>query len=390
MFVSAAEIDICVPSFPQIQSEFAISAFKTEFLLGANILFHCIAALFAGNLGDKYGRKRVVNVGLGLFVLSSVLCYFSTNYYALLTGRILQGIGVSAPMVLAPVLIMGFYEKEEQPKIMSQLNGFCTLAICAAPTIGSWSSFYFDWRFNFLILAVMGVMAFALFNAFIPSDKRSNPHAGISIREYAIVFKYKTTLLYILSLSLCCGAYYTFVGMSSIIYVDSFGVSLKDFGNYQGALTLAFGLTSIFSGRIVEKLGKRNAYWASIGLILIFLFACLCFVVLNVRNPNVITSFMIMFSVGAVIPLNMIYVLALDSIEGAGGKVSALFTTGKWLFTIFGTQMASLFYSQDFRSTGILMLLMEVGALAIVFILLKKDVKYRENIYQISVLEEVA
>lgn len=388
VFVSAAEIDICVPSFPQIQYEFVISPFQTECLLGANLLFHCIAALFAGNLGDKYGRKRVVNIGLGVFILSSLLCYFSVGYYSLLIGRILQGIGVAASIVLAPVIILDFYEKEKQQKVMSLFNGFGTLAICLAPTMGSFATLFFNWRFNFLLLVLLGSLALAVFHAFIPSDKKNNPHIGFSIREYAIIFKSKVTVLYITSLSLCIGAYYTFVGMASIIYVGSFGVSLKTFGIYQGLLTLAFGLTSIFSGSIMDRIGKKVSFLISIGLMILFLVACLLFVIFNVQHPNWITSVIILLSIGVVVPLNMMYVLALDSIAGASGKVSGLITTGKWLFSIFGIQTASYFYSHDFRSTGLLMLVMELGALVIIFVLLKKDDKYRENVYHTVACKE--
>ena len=140
IFVSAAEIDICVPSFPQIQNEFGLSPFKTEALLGANLLFHCIAAIFAGTFGDKYGKKRMINTGFVIFISGSLLCFFAPGYNSLISGRILQGIGISASLVLAPIMILDLYEKEKQQKMMSMLNGFVTLAICLAPIIGSYAT----------------------------------------------------------------------------------------------------------------------------------------------------------------------------------------------------------------------------------------------------------
>ena len=226
IFVSAAEIDICVPSFPQIQREFGLSPFKTEALLGANLLFHCIAALYAGTFGDKYGKKRAVNVGFVIFILGSLLCFFAPGYNSLISGRILQGIGISASLVLAPIIILDLYEKEKQQKIMSMLNGFVTLAVCVAPVIGSYATLLFDWRANFLLLTLLGLAAFGMFHVFIPSDKSVNPDVRLSIREYAIIFKSREAVLYIVGFAFCVGAYYTFVGMASIVYIESFGVSL--------------------------------------------------------------------------------------------------------------------------------------------------------------------
>ena len=382
IFVSAAEIDICVPSFPQIRQEFNLSPFKTETLLGANLLFHCIAALFAGNLGDKYGKKRVIKAGVIIFVIGSLLCFFATGYFSLVVGRIIQGIGVAASLVLGPLIIMDLYkEKAQQQKMMSMLNGFVTLAICLAPSIGSYTTLLFSWRSIFFLLSLFGVLALGMFNVFIPNDRPVNPHATLSIKEYAIVFKSKIAILYITSLAFFVGAYYTFVGTASIIYVESFGVSLKNFGVYQGLLTFTFGVFSIFSGSIIKKAGKKTSFLSSLVCIVIFLILCLFIILFNIKDPNYITAAIFILSIGVVIPCNMLYVLGLNSISGASGKISGIFTTGKWLFTIVGIQVASYFYTYDFRSTGILMLIMELCALITLIILIKSDKNLYKEIY---------
>lgn len=381
IFVAAAEIDICVPSFPQIQREFNLSPFKTEALLGANLLFHCIAALFAGNFGDKYGKKKVVNIGFVIFIVGSLLCLFAPEYNSLISGRILQGIGISASLVLAPIMILDLYEKEKQQKMMSMLNGFITLAVCMAPVIGSYATLLFDWRANFLLLALLGIVSFGMFHIFIPSDKNIHPDTKLSIKDYAIVFKSNVAVLYITGLAFCIGAYYTFVGMASIIYVESFVVSLKSFGIYQGLLTFTFGIVSILSGTIIQKIGKKLSFMISLGLITIFLLLCLFAVVFNIQNPNYITALILVLSVGVVIPCNVMYVLGLDSITGASGKISGLITTGKWIFTIVGIQTASYFYTHDFRSTGLLMFVMELVTLIILLVLLRKNKKFHQEVY---------
>lgn len=381
IFVSAAEIDICVPSFPQIQNEFGLSPFKTEALLGASLLFHCIAALYAGTFGDKYGKKTAINAGFVIFISGSLLCFLAPGYNSLIAGRILQGIGISGPLVLAPIIILDLYEKEKQQKMMSLLNGFVTLAVCIAPVIGSYSTLLFDWRANFLLLTLLGLFAFVIFNMFIPNDESISSNVRLSIKDYGLVFKSREAVLYIVGLAFCVGAYYTFVGMASIIYVDSFGVSLKKFGIYQGLLTFTFGIVSIFSGSIIRKLGKKIAFSISLALMAAFLLSCLLTIIFNVQNPNYITAIILLLSAGVVIPCNMMYVLGLDSIAGASGKISGLITTGKWLFTIVGIQTASYFYTHDFRSTGFLMFIMELVTFIILVMLIKRNKKFHQEVY---------
>lgn len=382
IFVSAAEIDICVPSFPQIQAEFNLSTFNTETLLSVNLIFHCIAALLVGNLGDKCGKKKVINWGFTIFILGSIVCFFAQGYYSLIFGRIIQGIGVAASLVLAPIIILDLYkEKAKQQKMMSMLNGFVTLAICLAPTIGSYTTLLFNWRSNFFLLTLFGILAIAMFNAFIPADKSVNPNAKLSIREYAVVFKSQKTLLYIIGIAFISGAYYTFVGMASIIYVESFGVSLKNFGLYQGSLTFTFGVVSIFSGTIIQKVGNKVSFIASIILTLLFVLFCFVLVVFNIKDPNYITASILILSVSVVIPCNMLYLFGLNSIAGASGKISSIFTVGKWLFTVVGIQTASYFYANDFRSTGFLMFIMEFAGIVITLMLLNRDKKFHAEVW---------
>ena len=383
IFVSAAEIDICVPSFPQIQAEFHLSAFKTEILLGANLLFHCLAALLVGNLGDKYGKKKVINIGFITFILGSAVCFFAGSYYMLVAGRIIQGIGVAASLVLAPIIIMELYqEKAKQQKMMAMLNGFVTLAMCMAPTIGSYTTLLFNWRSNFVLLTVFGCLALAMFNTFIRADKAAKPETKLSIKEYGVVFQSNKTLLYIIGIAFITGAYYTFVGMASIIYVESFGVSLKDFGLYQGSLTLTFGVVSIFSGSMMQKFGNKLSFIVSMILTVLFLVICLWLVVFNIQNPLYITAAILLLSIGVVMPCNMLYLFGLNSIAGASGKISSIFTVGKWLFTVVGIQTASYFYAHDFRSTGILMFIMELAGVVITLVLLSKDKKFYQEMYK--------
>lgn len=382
LFVATAEIDMCVPSFPQIQNEFQISPFKTEAILGANLIFHCIAALFAGALGDRYGKKRVIHAGFLIFIVGSVLCYFAIDYYTLLFGRILQGIGIAGALVLAPIMIIDLYQdKIKQQKMLGTLNGFVNLAICLAPAIGSYTTLWMGWRSNFLLLALFGIMAAGMFWFFIPNDTQTNPHASLSIQGFTGIFKSRTTSKYILCLSFLIASYYLFAGMSSLIYLDSLKVSLKNFSLYQGILTLTYGLVSIFSGTIIQKMGKKLSFMGSVALVAIFLLSCLIILIFNIKAPVYIAMATLVLIIGMVIPCNMAYVLALDSMPQASGKISSAITNGKWIVTIIGVQTASFFYTHDFRSTGLLMLIMLVISFSMMFNLLKSEKKFQKQVY---------
>ncbi len=373
IFVAAAEIDICVSSFPVINDVFSLSPFQTEFLLSFNLLANAISALFMGNLGDKYGKKQIILASTWTFIVGSALSAIGNSFIIVLLGRILQGVGAAAPLVLGPLIILDLYQGQEQQRKMNIGNGVCTLGISFAPLLGSYATMLFGWRSNFILLVVLGIVSLGFSYYFLPHDKQNNPHVSLSVTEYFSVFKSKMACAYLMCVSLSIAAYYVFVGMGSIVYVDSLGVSLQHFGLYQGAMAFVFGVLSLFSGSIVKKIGNRKAFFGSLAIIIIFYVLIVLAILLNIKDPLLITMIMLISTVGYVVPLNLLYILALGALPNAGGKMSAMLQIGKWVFTIFGVQMASYFYSNDFRSTGILVVVMDCIAFIFIMVLMKKD-----------------
>jgi DHA1 family bicyclomycin/chloramphenicol resistance-like MFS transporter len=93
--LAGAEIDIFVPSFPELQRVFGLSPFMVELTLFVNLIAHCLTSLLVGNLGDRYGHKPLIILGLIIFIAGSILCSFTNIYWVLLFGRFLQGVGIS-------------------------------------------------------------------------------------------------------------------------------------------------------------------------------------------------------------------------------------------------------------------------------------------------------
>lgn len=135
LIVGISEIDLIVPGFPEMQKTFGLSPSIVELTLSLNLLAHCIAALFAGNLGERYGYKRVILYGFFLFVLGGALGLFSDHFSVLLIGRILQGIGVAPAIVLSYLIAMEKYPPSEQGKVMGLLNGVVAISLSVAPIL---------------------------------------------------------------------------------------------------------------------------------------------------------------------------------------------------------------------------------------------------------------
>lgn len=158
--LAGAEVDLFVPSFPELSHIFNLTPFMVQLTLSVNFMAYCICSLFTGALGDRYGRRPVILVSLFIFVMGSFLCVLAPNFLILLLGRFFQGAGIAGPAVLGYLIVADECSVENKSSLLGLLNGMVTLAMAFAPVVGSYVTFYFHWRANFLVLLSLGLIAF--------------------------------------------------------------------------------------------------------------------------------------------------------------------------------------------------------------------------------------
>jgi MFS transporter, DHA1 family, multidrug resistance protein len=354
--LTGAEVDLFVPSFPELQSLFGLTPFMVELTLGVNLAAHCLTSLFVGNLGDRYGRRPIILAGLVVFTIGSLFCVFAQDFTQLILGRFLQGVGISGPAVLSYLVIADAYSTEKQQQMMGALNGAVTLAMAFAPVAGSYVSMFFHWQGNFVVLLLMGLVCLVSTLFFVPKDQ-SNSEVYISIKEYGVVFKSPKAMYYILTLCMLVLGYWMFIGLSPILYMEDMGVSLAGFGFYQGSLAAMFSVVSFSSGYFLRKFGQRACFMFGMGALGMFIFLTFVLVALKINDPLIITLCMMLASLGVIFPINILYPLALEAVPHAKGRIAAVFVAGRLMMTAFGIQIVSYFYQGTFAPIGIAMCL---------------------------------
>jgi MFS transporter, DHA1 family, multidrug resistance protein len=352
--LGGAEIDIFVPSFPDLQDTFHLSPFMVELTLSVNLVAHCLTALIVGNLGDRYGRRSIILLGLCIFIFGSIWCVLSAAYWQLLFGRFLQGVGISSPVVLSFVVLADKYSTEKQQQLLGVLNGVMTLAMAIAPVIGSYVNQFFGWRGNFFILLFHSIICLVLGFIVIPEGVK-NPKVSLSLNEYKPILRSKKALYYILVIVFSLQAYWIFIGISPILYMKDLGVKLSEFGIYQGALAATFSVGSFGSGIFLRRFGQERCFFFSVYLIVIFVVLLLLLVLFDVRNPVVITAVMVIQSAGLTLPINILWPLMLASVRDAKGRLAAIQTSGRLIVTAASIQIASYFYDGRVQSVCLVM-----------------------------------
>lgn len=377
--LTGAEVDLFVPSFPELRRVFNLTPFMVELTLGLNLTAHCITSLIVGNLGDKYGRKPIIILGLIIFTIGSIICVSAVEFWQLLFGRILQGIGISAPAVLSYLVIADLYSVKKQHKIMGVLNGVITLAMAFAPMVGSYVNLFFNWRGNFVVLLIMGLICLLMGLIFIPNSAVKQ-NIKISIREYLPVIRSKKAVYYILTICFVVLPYWVFIGISPILYMQDLGVTLKEFGFYQGSMAAVFSIVSLSSSYFTNKFGQKTVFITGSCFMGAFIPLSLMLVFLDVRDPLIITCVLLILAIGVVPPINILWVLCLEAVENAKGRIAALIIAMRLILTSIGLQTVSFFYDGTFYYLGLSMALFLILAFWFCFKLYKEDNFLKENV----------
>ena len=369
--LGGSEIDLFVPSFPEIKSYFNVSTVLLEALLSVNFAGYCLGLFFVGGISDKYGRKPIILLGLMIFIIGSSICALVPVYAFLLVGRFLQGFGVAAPATLCFLIIADTYPLKKQQYFMGVLNGLMNVSVAGAPVIGSYISMYFHWQGNFIALLLLGILVMIMTILFVPKSKLPKIKEPISITGYIPIFKSKTLMLLIVNDVFMCVPYWIFLGMSPILYMEDLNVSLSTYGYYQGAWTLVFALGSILFGLVIDKFPAKRMLYISLWTCLIGLGLIISIAFLNIKDPLIITLSFIPFTIGSIIPDIVLYPIALDFMSQAKGRVSALMKCMLLIITGFGLEFTGYCHQGSFRDIGIIISFFIIIGVFTLFLVIK-------------------
>lgn len=352
--LGGAEVDLFVPSFPELGRQFNLTPFWLEALLSVNFVGFFLSLLFVGGLADRYGRRPIILVGLTTFIIGSSLCLWASSYESLVIGRFFQGLGIAAPAVLCFLIIADSYSLKEQQSLMAILNGLINASIGAAPIVGSYITIHYHWQGNFTALVFSGLIVLIMTILFIPTNKPPENKEPISLSGYIPIFKSKPLRLLMINLISMFVPYWIFIGMSPILYMEDLGVSLSEFGYYQGSLAFTFAVGSVLSGFIVNKFDQKKMLYISAKLSVVGLIIIAAVAILDVKDPLVITITYLLFNTALIIPSTILYPICINYIPEAKGRISSALQGGRLIIATLGLELAAYFYEGSFQNMGII------------------------------------
>lgn len=369
------EMDLFIPSFPELQRMFQLSAAEVQLTVSVNFIALCVCALFTGALGDRYNRRWILLIGLVIFVIGSLFCVSAANFPLLLLGRLLQGIGIAGPHILSFPVLLEEVKKEDQATIMGWINAVKTLAMALAPLLGSWVNLYFNWRGNFALLLILGISSLIASYCTFPA-KAGNEKVSLSLKAYLPLLKCIPYMQLNAGFCLLIAGFWTFMGMAPILYMEGLGVELKHFGYYQGALSLTFAIVCIISNKLYQYWGQQRCLYVGMGMCLFSLLLIMMLIKFAIEQPLLLTGTGIVLAAGIVFPINILYPCLLNIVAShQQSRAAGLGQAMLLVATAFLLEMAGYFYDGHFTTLGIIMIgTISSGLALIIPMLLKKAI----------------
>ncbi|MCJ0586224.1 MDR family MFS transporter, partial [Enterococcus cecorum] len=164
-FCTVLNQTLLATAFPTLMKEFDISASTVQWLTTGFLLVNGIMIPVSAWLINSFSSKKLYISAMTTFLIGTIICFLASNFSVLLTGRLIQAIGVGLSMPLLQNIMLTIFPPEKRGSAMGMAGIVIGLAPALGPTLSGWIIDHYSWRdlFGMVIPIVILVLVLALF-----------------------------------------------------------------------------------------------------------------------------------------------------------------------------------------------------------------------------------
>ena len=170
-FMVVLDSVVVITALPRIQRDLHVGLDSLQWTLTAYNIAFAAGIITAAAIGDRFGRRRIFNLGLALFTVASAVCALAPNAPDLIVARTVQGLAGAIVLPLSLTILTTAFPAERRGMIIGIYGGLAGLAVALGPIIGGAVTQGLDWHWIFWINVPIGAVALPLAMRLLPDSR---------------------------------------------------------------------------------------------------------------------------------------------------------------------------------------------------------------------------
>ena len=259
MAFASLSTDVYLPAMPAMKQALHAGPGVIEFTVSGYLIGFSLGQLVWGPIGDRYGRRMPVALGLVLFVIGSAGCAMSGSGWQLIGWRGVQSVGACAGVVLARAMVRDLYEGDRAARMMSTLLTVMAVAPLVGPFIGGQILTLASWRAIFWMLVGVGLLTLLGLLSLpetLPPGRRNPARLGHAVGSYFMLLRQRRVLGYAGAGGFFYLGVYAYIAGSPFAYIGYYHVAPQSYGILFALGVAGIMATNLLNARLVTKLGN--------------------------------------------------------------------------------------------------------------------------------------
>jgi MFS transporter, DHA1 family, multidrug resistance protein len=251
--------DLYLPAMPAMGRTLGADAGTVEWTVSGYLIGFSLGQLLWGPVGDRFGRRLPVAIGLMLFVVGSAGCAMAGSAWQMIGWRVVQAIGACAGVVLARAMVRDLYEGERAAQMLSMLMTVMATAPLLGPIVGAQILALAGWRAIFWTLVGIGLATLAALFTLpetLPRERRNAEKLARAFARYGELLRHRALLGYAGAGGFFYGGMFAYVAGTPFAYISYYHVSPQLYGVLFAAGILGIMATNLVNARVVARLGS--------------------------------------------------------------------------------------------------------------------------------------